>query len=148
MKRTVYFAIFALFATTFCSCEKEEMITESELPAVSREFISAHFPDVNISLIVRESEAFSHDYTVYLTNGFEIDFTKSGDWDNVDGKRTAIPKSILDLLPQNIQAYVESTSPNCYIVEIDREHYGYEVGLSIDIDLKFNSQGEFIRLDD
>lgn len=139
--------IFLMLSTAFCSCEKEEMITEMELPTASREFIRAHFPEVSISLIVKESEGFSHDYTVHLSNGFEIDFTKSGDWDDVDGKYQAIPNSILDLLPKSIQEYVENRFTDCYIVEINKEYFGYEIELSIDIDLKFNLKGEFLRID-
>jgi hypothetical protein len=140
--------LIAVFSVTLCSCDKEEIITEEELPSVSREFIGTHFPNATISMIVKESEGFSHDYTVYLTNGFEIDFAKSGAWDSVDGKREAIPASILKLLPQNIQSYVERTLPGCYIVEINKEHFGFEIGLSTGIDLKFNSKGDFTGIDD
>jgi hypothetical protein len=148
MKRTVSLTMFFALLTAFCSCEKEEMITESGLPATSREFINVHFPDVGISMIIKETETFSADYTVYLANGFEIDFTKSGDWDDVDGKYTAIPESILALLPQGIQEYVNNTVRDCYIVEVNKERYGYEIELSNRIELKFNSQGDFIRIDD
>ncbi|MDR2407256.1 MAG: PepSY-like domain-containing protein [Bacteroidales bacterium] len=148
MKRTAYLAMIMIFSTLLYSCDKEKLITQSELPSASREFISTHFSGVNISMIVKEREIFSCSYTVYLGNGFEIDFTKSGDWDDIDGKHTAIPESILTLLPKNILVYTANTIPDCYIVEINREHYGYEIGLSNDIDLKFNTKGEFLRMDD
>ncbi|MDR1130415.1 MAG: PepSY-like domain-containing protein [Prevotellaceae bacterium] len=148
MKGTARLTMFLALMTAFCSCEKEEIITETELPATSREFVRTHFPDAGISLIIRETETFSSDYTVYLTNGFEIDFTKSGDWDDVDGKYTAIPESILNLLPQGIPEYVKNTLKDCHIVEVNKEHYGYEIELSNRMELKFNSKGEFIRIDD
>jgi hypothetical protein len=148
MKRTTNLLILSALLSIFSSCEKEKMITEKELPAASREFINIHFPDTEISLIVKETETFSSDYKVYLVNGFEIDFTKSGDWDDVDGKRAAVPESILALLPQGIPAYVKNALHGCYIVEVNRERYGYEVGLSNGMELNFNSTGEFIRIDD
>jgi hypothetical protein len=148
MKKITNPVIFLALLTAFYSCEKEEMITEAELPATSRVFIGIHFPDSEISLIVKETETFSADYTVYLSNGFEIDFTKSGDWNDVDGKFTAIPESILALLPQGIPAYVKDTLHGCYIVEVNRERYGYEIGLSNRIELNFNSTGGFISIDD
>ena len=148
MKRTTYLAMVLLFSTMFYACDKEQLITQSALPSTSREFINTHFSGVNINMIIKERETFSYNYTVYLSNGFEIDFTKSGDWDDIDGKHTAIPKTILVLLPQNILTYTANTIPDCYIVEINKEHYGYEISLSNDIDLKFNSKGEFLRLDD
>ncbi|MDR0749876.1 MAG: PepSY-like domain-containing protein [Tannerellaceae bacterium] len=33
-------------------------------------------------------------------------------------------------------------------VEVNRERYGYETGLSDDMDLKFDSDGKFIGIDD
>ena len=34
------------------------------------------------------------------------------------------------------------------VVKIDKEYYGYDVELSNDLDLKFNAQGQFMRIDD
>jgi hypothetical protein len=148
MKRIAYLVVFLSLSIAFYSCDKEKLITKSELPAISSEFINTHFSEVEISMIVKETEIFSCDYTVYMTNGFEIKFTKSGDWEYVDGKHTPIPESILALLPQNILTYIKTTIPNHSIVEIDKERSKYEIGLSNDIDLKFNSKGEFLRIDD
>jgi hypothetical protein len=148
MKRTAYLAMVLIFSTMLYSCDKEKLITQSALPSTSREFINTHFSGVNISMVIKERKTFSYNYTVYLSNGFEIDFKKSGDWDDIDGKHTAIPESILALLPQDILTYTTNTLPDSYIIEINKEHYGYEIGLSNDIDLKFNSKGEFLRLDD
>jgi hypothetical protein len=140
--------MFLALSSLFYSCDKETLITESELPAVSSKFINTHFADVDISMIIKEKEIFSCDYTVYMMNGFEIKFTKSGDWEHVDGKHTSIPESILALLPQGILTYIKNTVSDYSIVEIDKEHSKYEVGLSNDVDLKFNSKGEFLYIDD
>jgi hypothetical protein len=149
MKRMTIMAVLLAISTALCSCEKEEIVTETGLPAVSREFISHHFPDAEITMAIKDSEAFSTDYTVYLSNGFEIDFTKSGDWDDVDGKRTAIPESILDILPKGIPDYVTNTlNGHHYIVEVNKERYGYEIGLSNGMELKFDSKGKFLSFDD
>ena len=88
------------------------------------------------------------DYTVYLANGFDIDFTKFGNWDDVDGHVSPLPESILALLPETVSQYITNTFPNLSAVEVNREHYGYEIGLSGDMDLKFDSNGRFIGMDD
>jgi hypothetical protein len=132
----------------FVACEEEKFIQENELPAISRTFIATHFPDVEITAIVKETEALDKDYTVYLANGFDIDFTGSGNWDDVDGHTSPIPESILALLPQPLSQYVANNFPKLSAVEVNREHYGYEIGLSNDIDLKFDSNGKFIGIDD
>jgi hypothetical protein len=148
MKRTVFFATMIAFSAMFASCDKEEMIPETQLPASSREFIKTHFPDVAIIRIVKETDGFEKDYTVYLANGFDIDFEKNGNWDDVDGHINSLPQSILDLLPAGIVEYVSVNLKDYKIVEVNKERYGYEIGLTGDIDLKFNLLGSFIGYDD
>lgn len=148
MKKIIFYV--ALFAVTnmLIACEEEKIVSADELPAISRTFIETHFPGVETTAIVREKEGLEVDYTVYLANGFDIDFTKSGDWDDVDGHVSPLPESILALLPENLSEYVADAFPNLRIVEVNRERYGYEIGLSNGMDLKFDSNGRFIGMDD
>jgi hypothetical protein len=148
MKRAVFYGMFFVVATLFVACEKEKLIHENELPAISRIFVETHFSGVETTAIVREKEGLNVDYTVYLANGFDIDFTKSGDWDDVDGHTSPLPESILALLPEPLLSHVTTSFPNFLIVEVNREHYGYEIGLSGDMDLKFDANGRFIGMDD
>ena len=89
---------------------------------------------------------------MYLDNGFEVDFTKSGDWDEIDGteQRPAlpVPQSILDLLPAGIMQYVGQRFPGRQIVKVNRERFGFEIELNGDIELKLNLNGTFRRIDD
>ena len=78
-------------------------------------------------------------------NGTEVDFDKKGNWDNVDCKTKAVPAS---LVPAAIAQYVKAHYPNTVIVKIDKERGGYEIELSNDLDLKFNSKGKLIGIDD
>ncbi|MDR2383743.1 MAG: PepSY-like domain-containing protein [Prevotellaceae bacterium] len=148
MKTSVFYFTLVAAATMFLACDEEKIIQANELPAISRTFIETHFPDVEITAIVREKEGLDVDYTVYLANGFDIDFTKSGEWDDVDGHISALPESIIALLPENLPKYVAGVFPNLRIVEVNRERYGYEIGLSNEMDLKFNLSGHFIGMDD
>ena len=147
MKKMKFFVTLAVALAMFASCDKEKNITESELPASSRTFLNTHFSGVNIGHIKMDKELFDKSYTVYLQNGFEVDFVKSGDWDEVDGHITAVPQSILDLLPAGIVQHVSANFPNREIVKVNKERYGYEIGLFGDLDLEFNSNGGFIRVD-
>jgi hypothetical protein len=149
MKKTVLYVMFFAVATLFVACEEEKLIQENELPAISKTFVETHFPDVVITAIVKERDGLTDiDYTVYLTNGFDIDFTKSGDWDDVDGHFLPVPESILDLLPKPLLQHIANTFPTLSIIEVNRERYGYEIGLSNDMDLKFDSNGRFTGIDD
>ena len=147
MKKVMFFAIVFGVSTMLVSCEKEKVISETNLPALSQEFIQTHFPGVTVTRVVKDTEVSGIDYTVYLANGFDIDFEGNGNWDDVDGHTNPVPQSILNLLPSGIVAYVSANLSNRQIVEVNRESYGYEIGLTGDIDLRFNSQGDFIGYD-
>ncbi len=143
-------SIVAMFAALamFASCDKEEFITESQLPSASSEFLRTHFGNVDILSIVKEADGLDKDYTAYLANGFEVDFTRSGAWDEVDGRINAVPQSVLDLLPGGIVQYVDTNFATSTIVKINKERHGYEIGLNGDVELMFNSNGEFHGYDD
>ncbi|GHT86186.1 hypothetical protein FACS18947_5830 [Bacteroidia bacterium] len=124
------------------------MISESELPQSSKIFIQTHFPEVAVTSIVKETDGFDKDYTVYLANGFNIDFDRNGNWDDVDGHINAVPQSILDLLPAGIITYVTTNLSQYQMVEVNKERHGYEIGLNGAIDLNFNTDGSFRGYDD
>ena len=66
-------------------------------------------------------------------------------WDKVDCNYIAVPS---DLVPVAIAEYVKTNFAGTKIVKIDKEHGGYEVELSNDIELHFNSQGKLMYFDD
>jgi len=51
-------------------------------------------------------------------------------------------------VPATIAEYVKTNFPGTQIVKIDKERRGYEVELSNDIDLHFNSNGKLLYIDD
>ncbi|MCL1867436.1 MAG: PepSY-like domain-containing protein [Paludibacter sp.] len=147
MKKVMFLAVIFGVSMMFVSCDKEEVISVNNLPASSQEFIKTHFPGVTVTRVMKDTEGLGIDYTAYLANGFDIDFEKNGNWDDVDGHINPVPQSILNLLPSGIVEYVSANLNNYQIVEVNREPYGYEIGLTGDIDLRFNSQGGFIGYD-
>ncbi len=148
--------IAALFATTasFAACDREDVISESRLPNESRTFLRTHFGDSSVISVVREIDGFEKDYSVYLQNGFEVNFRGSGAWDEVEGHRQAVPASVLGLLPAGIESYVAENYPGRPIVNINRERWGYEIeigpieGSRGDLELDFTEAGQFFRYDD
>ena len=151
--------IAALFATTasFAACDREDVIPESKLPNESRAFLRTHFDGVEILSVVREIDGLEKDYSVYLKNGFEVNFRRSGAWDEVKGNTEAVPASVLGLLPGGIESYVAENYPGRPIVKVNRENWGYEIevgpaadatGHRGDIELDFTEGGQFFRYDD
>jgi hypothetical protein len=154
MKKMMLFAMLFATTTAFTSCDREVFISESRLPAESRAFLNTHFAGVEVVSVMKEVDGLEKDYSVYLKNGFEVDFRRSGGWDQVEGYRQALPESVLGLLPDGIEIYTTTNFPGQPIVKVNREMWGYEIdlapvaGSNYDIELDFTPSGEFFRYDD
>jgi uncharacterized protein YuzE len=128
------------------TCLADDKIIPVELlPAPAKTFVKKYFPQATIEYATKDTEFMGTTYEVRLSDGTEVDFDKKGNWDNVDCKTKAVPAS---LVPAAIAQYVKAHYPNTVIVKIDKERGGYEIELSNDLDLKFNSKGKLIGIDD
>lgn len=145
MKRIIIVAIAVVFTLFSASaCARDRIITYDQLPQGVKTFISTHFADSQVSY----SKIDDGKYEVRMTDGTELDFARDGQWDKVDCKYTAVPASVLALVPQSITAYVNANFPNSVIVKVDKERFSIEVELDNDLDLVFGKKGNFIRIDD
>jgi len=146
MKKLLFILGFLVLPFVVMSCsddDDDKRIAFTELPANAQQLIQTHFPDVAVATVKEDNDS----YDVYLANGYEVDFNKNGEWDNVDGNRKALPDSFLATLPAGILEYVTTNYPDVFIDEVDKELFGYEVSLSNNIDLLFNSDGTFRGID-
>ncbi len=135
--------LIPIFGSAIISCDNEdevEYVTYEQLPNQAKIFLSQFFPGVKILSTHRDTD----EYEVVLNGGTEIDFTLSGDWKNVDGAPgQTIPNGFY---PSEIDLYIVSNYAGTGINEISKTHYGYEVELVNNLDLMFNTNGEFIGL--
>ncbi len=97
--------------------------------------------------VVKDKEGLGFSWDVYLANGFELQFDKEGNWMKVDGNNQPIPASILALLPGGITTYCSTNYPNSPIVEVDKDSRRYHVELQNSIELEFDLNGNFIKID-
>lgn len=124
----------------------EVVINSADLPQTAKTLISTHFPNATI-LLVEKQNIPGLDGTVYdvaLSNGFEIDFDVNGKWIDIDRNHQAIP---VGLIPEKINAYVTTNYPGLLITSIDNEKIFTEVELSNDLELVFDTLGNFLRID-
>ncbi|MBE8728032.1 PepSY-like domain-containing protein [Flavobacterium hungaricum] len=151
MKRILlsgFIALSLLLTTTSCDNDDDHdtVITAADLPAAATGFITAYFPNATYQSIKKQNKADSDGsiYDVYLTNGFDIDFDVNGNWVDIDGNYQAIP---VELIPEKINAYVTTNYPNLFVTSIDNETTSTEVELSNNLELVFDLQGNFLRID-
>lgn len=146
MKRLFNFLpllIAGLFAVTVVSCsDDDKTITDSQLPSNAKVFISTYFPNVDI-LAAKKSGS---EYEVTLKNGSKIDFTKDGEWKDVEAPTgQAIPSGFY---PASIDSYISTNfATSGGINEISVNKRGYDVDLVSRVELNFDKTGEFIGID-
>ena len=145
-KFTIILASLALMASTLTAfAGNDRIITVAELPAVSQQFIKAHFAGVEVSYAKVDEEMFDKDYKVVFVNGSKVEFAKNGQWTDVDCKYGEVPAAVV---PQQIRDHVAQHFAGRKIVSIDRDKRGYEVKLDNGLELKFDLKFRLIEVDD
>lgn len=141
--------IFLILATLTCSllacADHHQLVKISELPAQAQTFIRKFFNDAGISHIERERDGLHYDYSVYLKNATEIDFDHQGNLQSIDCKRNPVPEGIV---PELITSFVTLHYPDLFIVEYSIDYRQRNVELNSGLELVFDSEGHFIRIDD
>lgn len=133
---------------TMISCDKDEtLISSDELPTISKSFISENFVGSKIISTVKDTENSSFEYEVKLDNGVDIKFDSQGLWQEVEARndKSSLPNTSF-ILPAIVE-YVTANYANVNINGIDREINGFDVELTNDIDLVFDVDGKFLRID-
>lgn len=114
----------------------------STFPASAKEFITKHFAKAQVTSAMLDEDG---EYTAYLSDGTKIEFRKNGVWKEVNCRANAVPTTVI---PEKIASYVKANYATAMITKIESGHKGLEVRLSTGIELKFDLQGNFVRIDD
>ncbi|MCQ2285595.1 MAG: PepSY-like domain-containing protein [Bacteroidales bacterium] len=142
MKRIVAVLSISFLVLTICAaCSREHTVTVDQLPQVAEQFIKTHFSEYNISAIMKDFDS----YEVIFSNGYKIEFDRKGNWEEVDCVSDAVPTAIL---PAPINNYMVTSFADNFIVDITKDKRKYEAELNNGIDLEFDKDGNFLRIDD
>lgn len=85
------------------------------------------------------------EYDVVLNDGTEVTFDSHGNWKDIEVRQNASVPSTL--VPKAISEYVKLNQKKVKITGIEKNRSGYEVELSNGVEMKFNSEGQFLRYD-
>ena len=144
--KKVLFTLLALVAFLApVKADNDRPIPPEQLPEAAKTFVQQYFPGNAIAYAEIEEGYMKVSYEARLQDGTKIDFFQNGEWDKVDCHYKAVPNAIV---PEAIFKYVQNNFAGQAIVKIDKEHYGYEVELSNDMELKFNKEGALMYIDD
>lgn len=146
MFKKILFAAIALLGISTVAVARDTYAHDaSVLPEAARTTIANNFKaKVNLVKIDKDFGRVS-EYDVILTDGTEITFDRNGNWDQIEvGVNGKIPTAFI---PDAVAAYVRNNQPGQNIVGIDKERNGYEVELANGVEMKFDTQGRFVRYD-
>lgn len=163
MKKKVYL-LGLLSVITFVACKKEVQVTQptttntnvaedaqnptavslTDLPAAALATINQHYTQENIaSYEVKTIPIIGKSYEVKFNDGAEIDFDSNGVWHEWKDAK-GLPKEIV---PANIQTYLSKNYASTFATSMDKEDKKIKIELASDIDLEFDSNGNFVRID-
>lgn len=140
-KFVLLLSLSLLFAVTSNACTKDHPITIDQLPQTSQQFIRTHFASLTVASIMADNDS----YDVRFTNGTEVEFDKKGEWEDVDCVADAVPAAII---PSAIKNHISTNYPSNFIVEISKDHRKYDVKLNNGLEMEFDKNGQFLRMDD
>lgn len=144
MKKLLLF--IAIVAGVFSASARDTYSHDiNVLPVAAKTVVKNNFKaDVSHIKIEKDLGRIS-EYDVILTDGTEISFDRSGNWKDIEVRRnSSVPA---DLVPAPITSYVKKNQKNASVVGIEKKRSGYEVELSNGVEIKFNSEGKFIKYD-
>ena len=85
------------------------------------------------------------DYDIKFNDGRSLEFNKAGELTKVDCQQTEVPSA---LIPERVRQYVKANFPNAFITEWSKDDRRWKAELNSGLDLEFNSNYEFVRIDD
>ena len=115
-----------------------------ELPQSILTVINKYYNQNNVaSYEIKNVPVIGKSYEVKFNDGAEVDFDENGNW--LEWKD---PKGLPgDILPENIKSYLKQNYSNTFATSVDKEKNKISIDLASGIDLDFDSQGNFLRID-
>lgn len=146
MKR-YFFLLVATVATLTCSAAEmdDTPIEAKALPLAAKHFLRSAFPSTDVSFATKDVDWLDVEYKVMLANGYVIEFNKSGEWTEIDGKGQALP---VNLIPAAALATLKSRFPEQKITEISKDRGHYDLNLDNGLEVEINTLGEIVSIDD
>lgn len=144
--KKILFALFAVLSLSVfdANADNDRIISKELLPANAQGFIDAHFPGSKISYAKEERDFFERSYEVVFADGSKVEFSRKGEWQDVDCRYSEVPAAIV---PVQIAKYVSDHYPDAKVLRIERDANDYEVRLSNRLELKFNKKFQIIDID-
>ena len=144
MKKHFVLFFVAMMTTLNACADNERIIAFEQLPAAAQTKLTENFQRTDISYVTEEKDFFGNEYNVRLNNGWEIEFDKDGELIKADAQKQPLPAG---LVPEQIQKYVNTTFPGVFVTEWKKDGRNFDVELSNGLELVFDLNYNFLRID-
>lgn len=140
--KSVLVALVLLVGFSSCSKDDDLVISETDLPTTAKAYVQTHFGSTTINKVIKDT-GLEVEYEVYLANGTYLEFNEDGAIEQIKSK-TKLPDSVI---PSSLLSYVSTNYPNLFIIEWELDLTDQEIKLSNGIELKFDLDDNFLRID-
>lgn len=135
--------LLALVPFILISCEKEDNLPLTSIPSEISNYVSTHFPDNPIINAIKDTDGFELTYDTTLEGNFFIEFNRKKEVIDIEGL-TKLPDSVI---PAKLLGYVTSNYPDNFIIGWEIDDRNQQIKLANGLELKFNMNGDFLRID-
>ena len=139
-KKLMTLIAVAILIPTALSAEGK-LIPFDSLPGEAKKFVKDYFPTLKVLQVKAEYD----EYDVKLTDSVNLEFDRDGNWKEIKCRRSSVPDAVVPVL---ILSYIKGNYPNIPIIQIERSKWGYELELAGDLELEFDRNCNFVRVDD
>lgn len=146
MKKYFLVTSLAISAPLFlASCEDDDevVVSTTDLPTEITNYVSTHFPDNDILQVTKEKEGDRDAYELTLEGNIDLDFNGNNEITDIDGI-SELPDSVI---PTEISQYVDENYPDNAITDWELEDGHQQVELDNRVELEFDPNGGFLRID-
>ncbi len=155
-KKLVLIVALFMMPLSLIGCDREVPLTVNDVPNEIKTYVEKHFSDYDILQIMKDYDGAELTYDVILkskqTSGLiTLEFNRKKQIISIDSQNTCLPESVI---PAPIWAYVSANYQNQNICindwSFDRDGLNkhQEVELSNGLNLEFDKDGNFRRIDD
>lgn len=146
MKKLILLLSIVLLSVTSVMARDKVYRDASILPKQAQQTLKKAFPGTKVNRIKVDDNLLGRsDYEVVLDNGTEIEFTKNGEWKEVDCGHRAVPQTFI-INP--IKTFIKKNHKGSSVIKIDKDDKSYDIELNDGTELKFDRAGKFLKYDD
>lgn len=128
---------------TLSSCDKEIIISETEIPSEISTYVTTHFSTHSILQAIKDKDGFKKTYDLVLSGNINLEFNNKKEIIEIEGN-DALPESVI---PKEIWRYVATNYPDNFITDWTLNKNDQQIELNNGTELLFNKDGGFLRID-